>query len=170
MKRKGKMEEGLGREGSLYVCHVCFGIKNSKVVLFRSIIISLEKSVSTWQFPVNKVIKLGPCWEAPYLWLVMYWQLTLSDLFRKWWVEYKNTGSYCRRSLLSSPLSRFSPSPLPPNPIPLPFLRLQGRLINVDKALKRKVFREGIPSQNLPGGRRLSTLANKNQRTHQLGN
>ena len=38
---------GLGSEGSLYVCHVCFGIKNSKVVLFRSIMISLEKSVST---------------------------------------------------------------------------------------------------------------------------
>lgn len=26
------MEERLGREGSLYVCGVCFGIKNSKVV------------------------------------------------------------------------------------------------------------------------------------------
>ena len=36
--------------------------------------ISLEKSVSTWQFPVNKVIKFGPCWEAPYLWLVTYGQ------------------------------------------------------------------------------------------------
>lgn len=26
------MEGGLGREGSLYVCVVCFGVKNSKVV------------------------------------------------------------------------------------------------------------------------------------------
>ena len=26
------MEGGLGREGSLYVCHVCFGNKNSKDV------------------------------------------------------------------------------------------------------------------------------------------
>ena len=30
-----------------YVCHVCFGSKNSENVLFRSIIISLENSVST---------------------------------------------------------------------------------------------------------------------------
>ena len=52
----------------------------------------------------------------------------------------------------------------------LPFLRLPRRLINIDKALKRKAFQEGIPRQNLPGGRRLSTLANKNQRTDQLGN
>ena len=40
---------------SLYVCRVCLGSKNSKDVLFRSITIKLEKSVSTWQFPVNKV-------------------------------------------------------------------------------------------------------------------
>ena len=26
--------------------------------------ITFEKIVSTWQFPVNKVIKFGPCWEA----------------------------------------------------------------------------------------------------------
>ena len=32
---------------SLYVCRVCFGSKNSKDVLFRSITIKLEKSVST---------------------------------------------------------------------------------------------------------------------------
>ena len=30
------------------MCHVCFGSKNSENVLFRSIIISLENSVSTW--------------------------------------------------------------------------------------------------------------------------
>ena len=41
--------------------------------------ISLEESVLTWQFLVNKVIKFRPCWEAPYLWLVTYWQLTLSE-------------------------------------------------------------------------------------------
>ena len=57
----------------VYVCQVCYRSKN-KNVLFCSIMISLEKSVSTWQFPVNKVIKFGPCWEAPYLWLVTYWQ------------------------------------------------------------------------------------------------
>ena len=63
----------------IYVCRVCRGSKNNKNVLSRSIMISLEQSVSTWQFPVNKVINFGPCWEAPYLWLVTYWQLTLSD-------------------------------------------------------------------------------------------
>ena len=99
---------------SLYVCRVYLRSKNSKDVLFRSIMISLEKRVSTWQFLVNKVIKFGPCWKAPYLWLVTYWQLTLSHEFRKWWVEYKNTGSYSRHSLHFSPLSLFSPSPLPP--------------------------------------------------------
>ena len=31
---------------------------------------SIEKSISTWQFPVKKVIKFRPCWDAPYLWLV----------------------------------------------------------------------------------------------------
>ena len=62
------------RQLVVYVCRVCCGSKNSKNVSFRSIMISLEKSVSTWQFPVNKVIKFGPCWEAPYLWLVTYWQ------------------------------------------------------------------------------------------------
>ena len=63
----------------LYVCPVCFGSKNSEDVLFRLIVIPLEKSVPTWQFPVNQTIKFGPCWEAPYLWLVTYWQLTLLD-------------------------------------------------------------------------------------------
>ena len=32
---------------TLYVCHVCFGSKNSKDVLFCLIMILLEKSVST---------------------------------------------------------------------------------------------------------------------------
>ena len=59
---------------SLYVCRVYLRSKNSKDVLFRSIMISLEKRVLTWQFLVNKVIKFGPCWKAPYLWLVTYWQ------------------------------------------------------------------------------------------------
>ena len=45
-------------------------------LIFCSIMISLEKSVSTWQFPVNKVIKFGPCWEAPYLWLVTYCRIS----------------------------------------------------------------------------------------------
>ena len=76
-----------------------------------------------WEFPVNRLIKFGPCWEAPYLWLVTYWQLMLSDKFRKWWVEYRNTGSYSRRSPPFSPLSGFSPSPLP-----LPFLSQPRRL------------------------------------------
>ena len=92
--------------------------------------ISLEKSVSTWQFPVNKVIKSRPCWEAPYLWLVTYWQLTLSDCFRKWWAEYRNTGAYSRCSLPFSPLSRFSPSPHP-----LPFLHLIHGLVSFGLAI-----------------------------------
>ena len=45
----------------VYVCHVCCGSKDRKNVLFRSIMVSLEKSVSTVQFPVNRVIKFGPC-------------------------------------------------------------------------------------------------------------
>ena len=92
--------------------------------------ISLEKGVLTWQFPVNKVIKSRPCWEAPYLWLVTYWQLTLSDCFRKWWAEYRNTGAYSRCSLPFSPFSRFSPSPHP-----LPFLHLTHRLVSFGLAI-----------------------------------
>ena len=46
---------------AVYVCQVCCASKNRKNVLFRSIMISLEKSVSTLQFPVNRVIKFGPC-------------------------------------------------------------------------------------------------------------
>ena len=46
------------REGQLvaYVCLVCCGARTAKIFLFRLLMISLEKSVSTWQFPVNKVI------------------------------------------------------------------------------------------------------------------
>ena len=40
--------------------------------------------------------------------------ITLSDKLRKWWADYKNTGSYSRRSL-PFPLFRvFLPPPLPP--------------------------------------------------------
>ena len=74
--------------------------------------ISLEKSVSTWQFPVNKAIKFGPCGEAAptCLWdsRIDSWHYRIS-----WWTKYKNNGSYCRRSLPLSPLSHFSPSPSP---------------------------------------------------------
>ena len=58
--------------------------------------ISFEKSDSTSQFPVNKVIKFGPCWPR---------------------IEYKNTGSYSRGSL---PIS-LSPLPLPFSSSPFPF-------------------------------------------------
>ena len=96
--------------------------KKPTVLQSRARTVKMFYFVSTWQFPVNKVIKFGPCWEAPYLWLVTYWQFTLSDYFRKWRVEYKNTGSYSRRYFPFSSLSRFSPSPFP-----LPFLRLPRR-------------------------------------------
>ena len=77
--------------------------------------ISLEKSISTRQFPVNKVIKFGPCWEVPYLWLVTYWQ----------W-HYRISSENGARLITKtpaliaaapfpflSPLSCFSPPPLP---------------------------------------------------------
>ena len=47
----------------VYVYRVCCGSKNSKNVLFQLIMISLKKSISTWQFLVNKVIKFRPYWE-----------------------------------------------------------------------------------------------------------
>ena len=74
--------------------------------------ISLEKSVSTWQFPVNKPIKFGPCCEAAptCLWdsRIDSWHYRISC-----WTKYKNNGSYSRRSRPFSPLSHFSPSPSP---------------------------------------------------------
>ena len=60
-----------------------------------------------------------------YLWLVMYWQLTLSDKLRKWWAEYKNTSSYIARAPF--PFRRFRAFLPPPSPTPL-FLRLPRRL------------------------------------------
>ena len=51
----------------VHVCRVCCGSKNSKNLLFRSIMMLLEKSVLTWQFPVSKVMNFGPCWEDPQL-------------------------------------------------------------------------------------------------------
>ena len=99
-------------------CLSCLLSKNSAwKVLFCTIMISFEKSVSTSQFSVTKVIKFGPCWPL---------------------IEYKNTGSYSRGSLpislspLPLPLfPPFFPSPsLSPSPFPfrLPFLRLPRRL------------------------------------------
>ena len=73
--------QGVKKERLLVVCvcRICCGSQMSKNVLFRLIMISLEKSILTRQFPVYKVIKFGPCWQALYLWLVTYWLLTLSD-------------------------------------------------------------------------------------------
>ena len=39
----------------IYVCRLCYGSKNNKDVLFHSIRISFDKSVSTCQFPVNEI-------------------------------------------------------------------------------------------------------------------
>ena len=105
----------------VYVCCVCCGSKNSKDVSFRSIMISLEKSVSTWRFPVNKVIKLG-CWEAPYLWLVTYWQW-------HYWISWENGGRITKTPALIAG----APFPFPSFvlfslPLSLPFLCLPRRL------------------------------------------
>ena len=86
--------------------------------------ISLEESVSTWQFPVNKVIKFGPCWEAPYLWLVTYWQWHYR-------ISWENGGRITKTPTLIAG----APFPFPsfvlfslPLPLSLPFLRLPRRL------------------------------------------
>ena len=84
--------------------------------------ISLEKSVSTWQFPVNKVIKFGPCWEAPYLWLVTYWQWHYR-------ISWENGGRITKTPALIAG----TPFPFPSFvlfsfPFSLPFLRLSRRL------------------------------------------
>ena len=84
--------------------------------------ISLEKSVSTWQFPVNKVIKFGPCWEAPYLWLVTYWQWHYR-------ISWENGGRITKTPALRAG----APFPFPSFvlfslPLPLSFLRLPRRL------------------------------------------
>ena len=84
--------------------------------------ISLEKSVSTWQFPVNKVIKFGPCWEAPYLWLVTYWQWHYR-------ISSENGGQITKTPALIAG----APFPFPSFvlfslPLPLPFLHLPRRL------------------------------------------
>ena len=42
-------------------------------------IISFQKQPRDLTISGNEVIKFGPCLEAPYLWLVTYTQLTLSD-------------------------------------------------------------------------------------------
>ena len=106
----------------VYVCRVCCESKNSKNVSFRLIMISLEKSVSTWQFPVNKVIKFGPCWEAPYLWLVTYWQWHYR-------ISWENGGRITKTPALIAG----APFPFPSFvlfslPLSLPFLRLPRRL------------------------------------------
>ena len=84
--------------------------------------ISLEESVSTWQFPVNKVIKFGPCWEAPYLRLVTYWQWHYR-------ISWENGGRITKTPTLIAG----APFPFPSFvlfslPLSLPFLRLSRRL------------------------------------------
>ena len=162
------MEGGLGREGSLYVCVVCFGVKNSKVVFIsldyyitwkKHLDLTISSKQSNW---VRSMLRSAP--------LVIGHVLTVDAIgfVQKWNGWNTKTPALIADAPFSLPLFRaFLPHP---SPLPLLFLRLPRRLINIDKVLKRKAFREGIPSQNLPGGRRLSTLANKNQRTDQLGN
>ena len=162
------MEGGLGREGSLYVCVVCFGVKNSKVVF-----ISLDYYI-TWKKHLDLTISSKQSnWVRSMLrsaLLVIGHVLTVDVIG----FVQKMVGEIQKHRLLLQTLPSLFPSfalfSLTPPPLPLLCLRLPRRLINIDKVLKRKAFREGIPSQNLPGGRRLSTLANKNQRTDQLGN
>ena len=47
------------------------GARTVKMFYFARLWYHLEKA--SRQFPVNKVIKFRPYWEAPYLWLVTYW-------------------------------------------------------------------------------------------------
>ena len=91
--------------------------------------ISLEKSVSTWQFPVNKVIKFGPCWEAPYLWLVTYWQWHYR-------ISWENGGRITKTPALiaGTPFS-FPSFVLFSLPLSLPFLPLPRRLMLAVKLL-----------------------------------
>ena len=79
--------------------------------------ISLEKSVSTWQLPVNKVIKFGPCWEAPYLWLVTYCRISSENGGR-------NTKTPALKAGAPFPFLLFRAFLSLPTPSPLPFLRL----------------------------------------------
>ena len=97
-----------------YACRVCYGSKNSKNVLFRSIMTS--KRLDSWQFPVNKLIKFGPCWEAPYSLLVTFWQLSYR-------ISWENGG----RNRKTMALIAGAPFPFPlfraflPTPNPSPF-------------------------------------------------
>ena len=95
--------------------------------------ISLEKSVSTWQFPVNKVIKFGPCWEAPYLWLVTYWQWHYR-------ISWENGGRITKTPALIAG----APFPFPSFVLfSLPFLRLPRKLLHclpVDQRIEFKVL------------------------------
>ena len=86
--------------------------------------ISLEKSVSTWQFPVNKVIKFGPRWEATPTCL---WDSRIDSW--RYRISWENGG----RNTKTPALIAVAPFPFPlfrvflPPP-PLPFLRLPRRL------------------------------------------
>ena len=73
--------------------------------------ISLEKSVSTWQFPVNKVIKFGPCWEAPYLWLVTYCRISSENGGRNTKTPALKAGAPFPFLLFRAFLSLPTPSP-----------------------------------------------------------
>ena len=106
--------------------------------------ISLEKSVSTWQFPVNKVIKFGPCWEAPYLWLVTYWQWHYQ-------ISWENGG---RITKTPAPIAG-APFPFPSFvlfslPLSLPFLRLPRRLFRavITGLWHLSIFRRNIRYRN----------------------
>ena len=91
------------------------GAKTVKMFHFARLWYHLKKSVSTWQFPVNKVIKFRPCWEAPYLWLVTYWQWHYR-------ISWENGGRITKTPALIAgapfPFPSFVLFSLPPAPSP----------------------------------------------------
>ena len=91
------------------------GAKTVKMFHFARLWYHLKKSVSTWQFPVNKVIKFRPCWEAPYLWLVTYWQWHYR-------ISWENGGRITKTPALIAgapfPFPSFVLFSLPPAPFP----------------------------------------------------
>ena len=101
------------------------GAKTVKMFHFARLWYHLKKSVSTWQFPVNKVIKFRPCWEAPYVWLVTYWQWHYR-------ISWENGGRITKTPALRAG----APFPFPSFVLfslllSLPFLRLPSRLLSL---------------------------------------
>ena len=135
------------------------GAKTIKMFYFARLWYITWKSVSTWQFPVNKVIKFGPRWEATPTCL---WDSRIDSW--RYRISWENGG----RNTKTPALTAVAPFPFPlfraflPPP-PLPFLRLPRRLDrfamhqkrlydNLFMDTKRKVHQLGTQRKNLKRG------------------